>query len=73
MGLFLAYFVLKTGSIFPAITAHTINNAVATTTAGLEYADWILWPSLFLGAFLTAGSLYFVARRHRGAERAIVW
>lgn len=73
MGLFLGFVVLKTGSIYPAISAHAINNAAATMTAGLEFDESYLWPTLFAGTVVALGTTMLIVRRHRDAERPIVW
>jgi membrane protease YdiL (CAAX protease family) len=73
MGVFLGFVVLKTGSLYPAITAHTINNAFAAMTAGLEIDEVYLWPSLFVGIAAIAGAFRLIVRRHKDDERAIVW
>jgi len=73
MGVFLGFVVVKTGSIYPAISAHAINNAAATMTAGLEFDESYLWPTLLGGAVVALGTMLLIVRRHKDDERPIVW
>lgn len=73
MGLFLGYVVMKTGSIFPAISAHVFNNAVAVMTMGLELEDAWLVPAGAAGVVVAIGAILVIGRGHRGEQPPIVW
>lgn len=73
MGLALGYVTLKTGSIYPAIVAHLVNNGVAVLAVKLEIPPAYTWPVLLGSLLLAAASPVLIARRHRGEEQPIVW
>jgi membrane protease YdiL (CAAX protease family) len=52
IGIWLGYLVVATGSLYPAILAHLVNNgigfAVAILAPTMEAPDWVALPALAL-------------------------
>jgi len=62
LGLYLGLAVLYTGSLWPAVLAHTVNNSVATLLAGVSFGPKEHGLVLACGVVCAAFALRFVAR-----------
>lgn len=63
MGLFLAFSVLKTGSVLPAITAHVANNTLATLAPDFGEEEMTAYVLLGAGALACGLSVVALLRR----------
>lgn len=67
VGLYLGFMVLRTGSLWVGIAAHTLNNVGATFLAGHTPTVSSAVATMALGAICAASAARFVARRHGAA------
>ncbi len=72
IGAYLGWMVLRTGSLWIGVVAHTANNFVATVSVGRDFADEMA-PVLILIGLAAAASAVWYVRERRKAHAPFAW